>query len=71
MIAECFLEAEVDILSSKLRECQFRELRTFTPCYHGATETEKIEREEPEMRAFTAGEKSDIASRSRKQKPCC
>lgn len=44
--AECFLEAEVDISSSKLRKRQSRELRTFTSRYHGATETEKIEREE-------------------------
>lgn len=71
MIAECFLEAEVDILSSKLRECQFRELRTFTPCYHGATGTEKIEREELEMRAFTAGEKAISPVVAREQKRCC
>lgn len=42
-ITKCFFEAEADVSSNKLRTHEFVELGTFTPCYHGAIETEKTE----------------------------
>lgn len=67
-ITECFLEAEAeaDVSSNKVKTRQFRELRTFTPCYHGATETEKAEK----AGSYERSQRHEFSRRMKEKRYC-